>query len=299
MKLDFVIIGGQKCGSTYVQRVIENHPEVEMIEGECPHFEDPDYQNDGLVKLQQRLALLDQKKLLGIKRPNYLGKPEVPDRIFKANSDIKVIVILRNPLDRFKSAYFHQMNYGVGPTLPLNIGAERILSGAIEKEYPRSKEVLQFGLYAEHLKKYVALFDKNILILTFDELKNDHLGLIKKCYTFLGVDNVFIPHKILDERPMKVNYAIRSVKFLNLRNPLRFEYNEDKTRMYPKKRNIVDKAGIKTIELVNDLIFGKILKKEGKPKFSDEIKSKLLRWYAKDIAQLEILIQKDLSNWKS
>ena len=43
MKLDFAIIGGQKCGSTYLHHVISEHPEVEMVSGESPQFEDPDY----------------------------------------------------------------------------------------------------------------------------------------------------------------------------------------------------------------------------------------------------------------
>ncbi|KQC29335.1 sulfotransferase domain-containing protein [Flagellimonas eckloniae] len=299
MKLDFVIIGGQKCGSTYIQNVIDNHPEINMVEKESPHFEDPDYANNGLARLKKKLDNLDQSKILGIKRPNYLGKPEVADRIHQLNPKMKLIAILRNPLDRFKSAYFHQMSYGVGPVLPLNTGALRLLNGDLKEQYPRTSEVLDFGLYSKHLEKYTSMFGENLLTLTFDELKHDNLAVIKKCYHFLGVDDSYIPHQILDKRPMKVNYSLQSARFLTLRNRFRFDYNKDKTRIYQKKKTFGDRLCIKSIEFFNDLVFIKILKQKKKPKFTNEIRERLIRWYLQDIELLEQIINKDLSAWKS
>jgi hypothetical protein len=58
IKLDFVIIGRQKCGSKYLQTVINNHPEVNMAPGEVTFIEIADYKNSGLEKQKERLSNL-------------------------------------------------------------------------------------------------------------------------------------------------------------------------------------------------------------------------------------------------
>ena len=108
MKLDFIIIGGQKCGSTYLHHIINEHPEIDTLPGESPYFESPDYEDYGMDKLEKLINELDQNKVIGIKRPNYLSKPEVPLRIFKENRKIKLIVILRNPIERLWAKYSHR-----------------------------------------------------------------------------------------------------------------------------------------------------------------------------------------------
>ena len=150
--IDFIIIGGQKCGSTYLQNIISDHPAVNMIPGETPYFENPDYDQYG----KDALDILPKKisMLTGCKRPTYLSKAEVPSRIHSYNSEAKIIVILRNRIDRFKSAYFHYMNQGFIPIKPINKGIINLLDGSWKDKYPRSSEILEFGLYYEGLKRY-------------------------------------------------------------------------------------------------------------------------------------------------
>ncbi|MGB5819500.1 MAG: sulfotransferase domain-containing protein [Saonia sp.] len=298
MKLDFIIIGGQKCGSTYIHKTIRHHPQVDMIDEECPHLESPDFENGGLEELKDRLGRLDQSKVIGIKRPNYLAKPEVPERIYAIDPSIKIIVILRNPLERFKSAYFHQMNGGTGPVVSLNNGAKGILNNKYRENYPRSSEVLEFGYYGKYLEKYMALFPNNLLVLTFDELKKDKISLIKKCYQFLNLDDTFIPHEILENRPQKVNYSLQSTKLLALRNRFRYSYNSDKTRIFKKQQSILDKFCAKGIEKMNQIIFNSIFRNNKKPDFSPSIKEELLTRYKPDIEILENMIDRDLTSWK-
>jgi hypothetical protein len=171
LKLDFVIIGGQKCGSTYLQTVITKHPEVDMPLGEAPFLASPDFENKGLEKLKTFLGDLDRNKLNGIKRPDYLFKPEVINRMVAINQDIKAIVILRNPIERLKSAYFHYMNDGFGPILPLNEGVGLLINGKLKDRYPRTEELIEFGFYSKYLKNYKTLLKDNLLVLFYDDLK--------------------------------------------------------------------------------------------------------------------------------
>lgn len=298
MKLDFIVIGGQKCGSTYIQEVINQHPDVDMVKGECPHFESPDYENGGLKKLENLIKELDHNKLIGIKRPNYLSRPEVPSRIKSQNKNVKLITILRNPVDRLKSAYFHNMNDGFAPVLALNTGVEKLLNGELNKKYPRTKELLEFGFYGKFIKNYLELFDENLLVLTYDELRKDKLAVIKKCYSFLNIDDNFIPHQWLNTRPQKVNYSLLRTHVLTKKNRFTFDYNDNRTRLSLKNQSLLDKIICKNIDLLDRFFLNKFIISNKKPEFTPEIKQQLLEIYASDIEDLESLLSIDLSNWK-
>ncbi|MES2621990.1 MAG: sulfotransferase domain-containing protein [Bacteroidota bacterium] len=299
MKLDFVIIGGQKCGSTYLNTVIDLHPEVAMILEECPHFESPDYENGGPEKLDTLLKSLPQDKLIGIKRPNYLALPEVAGRLLAVNKNMKLIVILRNPLERLKSAYFHLLNYGFCPVHPLNEGIEKLLNGELSASYPRTNELLQFGFYGKHLQPYKELFGDNLLVLTYDNLKKDKLGVIKTCYSFLGLDDTFVPWQKLDSRPQEVNYSLLRTRLLTKKNKHRFIYNENNTRLFAKNQSNWDKFVCRSIDYIDQHLVNRLTNGGRKPAFSKAIKQRLLAIYMSDIELLERSIGHDLSKWKS
>ncbi len=298
MKLDFAIIGGQKCGSTYLHHVISEHPEVEMVSGESPQFEDPDYHNGGLKDMRLRLNELDQSKVLGIKRPNYLTLPEVPSRLKEANPNVKLIVIVRNPLERFKSSYFHLINNGFCPAIPLNKGAEQILNGELKRHYPRTEEVLEFGFYNKHLDNYLSLFGDKVLLLTYDELNRDKMDVIKRCYAFLEIDQSFIPEKILNSRPQKVNYSLQRAKLISKMYNYRYCYNEQRTRLYEKDQSLMDKIMWNGLYILDKMVLQFTLQSP-KPDYDGHIKERLLETYQDDIIKLESKFGYDLSNWRN
>lgn len=298
IKLDFVVIGGQKCGSTYLQNVIYNHPDIEMVKGEVPLLENPDYDYDGLQKLSLLLGALDQNKTLGIKRPNYLHKLEVVDRMLRINKDVKAIVMLRNPLERFMSAYFHYMNNSFAPAVSLNTGVKRLLDGKLKKDYPRTDELLAFGFYAEAIEYYQSKLHDNLLVLFYDDLKKDKLNIIKKCYAFLSVDENFMPSdNDLNSTPQKVNYALKRAWFLRIKNKYQYTYNEDKTRLFLKEQSKWDKMICRRIDQIDKHVVSRFCVDDKKPAFSLEVKQKLIEIYREDVETLQKRFKVDLTHW--
>lgn len=296
IKLDFAVVGTQKAGSTFILKNLKDHPQIYMPDGEVPYFENPDFFGE------QKLDFYFKKKsytleLLGIKRPNYFEKKEVPARLFANNSKIKLIVFLRNPVERAISAYFHGMKMGFLPILPINEGLSKILEGdeGFQKTYPYCKELINHGYYSQHLQKYLKYFKKeNIYIGFMEEIKNKPLETIQNLYNFLGVDKDFVP-AYLNEKPMASIYSSVRLKYRQLITFLTFSYSDDKKRMH-KKSGVLFYILRKLLFGIDRLILQNMLV-EKKPKINDFLKEKMLNIYLFDIKNLETILNKKLDFW--
>lgn len=294
--LDFLIIGAQKSASTYVHKCLEEHPEVTMPNGEVTVFEDPDYQSNGpdLLKDMYKSNYASQIKK-GIKRPDYLAKKECAQRIFAHSPKAKLIITLRNPLDRAISAYFHYMRMGLLTIKPLNVGMESILKG--ENQEPKGMDVISYGFYYEQIQNYLYYFDRNqILILFDDEIRLDPLSSMRKVYRFLEIDEFYSPKNINSKANIGV-YNLKRLYCYRFISKLIYKYNEDNTRLF-KRTNIISRAISKAFNSIDRFILANLFK-ESKPSLDSTIKNKLIETYTTDTDNLEIMLNKDLSNWKS
>jgi hypothetical protein len=295
--LDFLIIGAQKSGSTFVHKCLEEHPQVFMPSGEVPFFENPDYQTADFSQLTVLFKGATDQQILGIKRPNYLHKPECPERIHRHFPDAKLIAVLRNPVDRAISGYFHEMKNGFIPVKLPEKGMLQLLDGKYKDLYPRSKEIIDFGFYYRHLRRYLKYFSrKQILILFFDDLVNNPLKSIKQAYKFLNIDSQYIPTS-LNSKPQAGIYSLVRLKFQNLRNPFLYTYNQDRTRLYEKQQTALDRLVIKVINVIDRLLLLPVFG-NSKPKFSHALKQRIFKIYQKDINSLEGLLRLRLTQWK-
>ena len=162
---DFMIIGAQKSASTYIQQCIAEHPEVYLKKGETALFEEKYNFNKKFEDFKNTFAKGINKKAYGIKRPNYLAIDNVPGRIANHIPGIKLIVVLRNPVDRALSAYYHYMRYGFIPVFPIHEGLPKLIRGEYKQKYPRSKEIINFGFYYNHISRYLQYFNDNQLLI--------------------------------------------------------------------------------------------------------------------------------------
>lgn len=299
MKIDFAVIGGQKCGSTFIQSIIEEHPETSVVRGEVPYFEDPDYNNQGLSKLESKLNQLDKQKLIGIKRPNILTLPEVPQRLSTHSPEIKLICILRNPIERIVSAYYHYLNFGHIPIQNINMGLESLLNGSLSISHPRSKELIDFGFYNKGITNYFEFFNKeNIKVFIYDDLRKDKMRVIQESYHFLGLDSDYIPNS-RSGTPMKVNYSLTRSYFIRFKYRILFKYNHDSTRVYRKKLTLFGRILYGLCDRFDNLILSKLFNSSTKPVLSKKVKTQLLKIYMDDINSLESTLNISLSHWKS
>ena len=300
-KIDFMIIGAQKSASTFIHMCLQDHPEVFMPVEEISYFENPDYNDNNLgeIILEASEEVDLNKKKIGIRRPSYLTLDEVPERIFKNNPNIKLIAILRNPIERAISSYFHYIKYGFIPLIDFEKGLKKIFNSHKDfyDKYPKSDEIAKFGLYGHYLSNYYKLFKKKQLkIFLHEDIVANPNAAIKDIYSFLNLREEFNT-KNLKKTPQKVAYNYNSLRLFRLKHRFEFDYNETKTRLYYKKsKSFFNKIIILALIIILK-IHNKIFNVYKKPKLSKEVKKIIFNYYKKDIIRTKKLISRNLDNW--
>jgi len=203
---DFLIIGAAKSGTTSLYSNLIKHPQIFSAMRKELDFFNQRYHYGNLLyrsfyptiftKFYQNY-IKKNKMITGEASAGYLPNLYTARRIHELIPEIKLIVILRNPVDRAYSGYNHNFHVG-GETLSfevaLNKERERTDEGekkmlANEKYY--SSERFRYGYcyagqYSVHLKNWFKLFSKKqFLILDFNQLKTEPQGLLNNVFEFL------------------------------------------------------------------------------------------------------------------
>jgi len=201
-QVDFVICGTQKGGTTALDEYLREHSEICMAEKKEVHFfNDDKYFLNGennYSKYQSHFAPKKKHKLLGEASPVYMYWEKAPKRIWEYNPNMKLIVLLRNPIER---AYSHWN------MMRLNGDDELQFSDAITQEKDRCGKTWSLqrrlysytdrGFYVGQLRRLWKYFPrKNILIIKSDMLKHEPEIVLQDVCEFLYIE----PFKKIHEK---------------------------------------------------------------------------------------------------
>lgn len=192
-KVDFIICGTQKGGTTALDVYLRENPSICMAEKKEVHFFDNEENFAKKADYSSYHSLFNptsSHKLLGEATPIYMYWYSAPRRIWEYNQDIKLIVLLRNPIERAYSHWNMERSRGY-ESLPF--------WEAIQNERQRCMEALPLqhrvysyidrGFYVEQLRRLWAFFPKNqTLVLKSERLKYQPQEALHEVYSFLGVD---------------------------------------------------------------------------------------------------------------
>ena len=105
-KPGFIVLGGHRCGTTYLYENLIEHPDIYLNSKKKElHFFDRDENFKKGLEYYNKFFLNAQNKVIGDITPNYFSQKNVPKRIFNTIKDVKLVVILRNPVTRSFSHY--------------------------------------------------------------------------------------------------------------------------------------------------------------------------------------------------
>lgn len=190
-KPNFFVPGAAKSGTSSLHVYLNMHEDVFMTESKEPHFYSHDQRyNYEKEDYTRRFKNGKSCKCRGESSTGYLVFANVVDRIKSDIDNPKFIFVLRNPIDRIFSHY-NWVDSLIGEKL--NFKSAIMVDKDDEPDYKNTfgfgyRYYFQFGLYAKYLKKYFDNFEKeNILILLTEDLHDDPLKEVNKCFEFLGL----------------------------------------------------------------------------------------------------------------
>ncbi len=194
----FIIAGAPRSGTTWLYMLAKRHPQLAMagpLKPEPKFFLLDELWERGLGFYSVRwFAPLPAGRLLGEKSANYLESPKVAERIYSTLPWVKLIFILRNPVDRAWSNYLWSRQNGLETETferALALEEQREREVAPEWRYARPYAYFSRGLYAEHLSRFFDRFPREqILVLPYEHLATAPEQVAATLHRFLGVSEM-------------------------------------------------------------------------------------------------------------
>jgi Sulfotransferase family len=181
------VVGAARAGTTSLWRYLGEHPDIFMTSFKEPHFfsrhrpEPFPAVHDENAYL--RLFARARAPLRGEASPSYLWAEEAAERIKDVSPDAKIVVSLRDPVERAYSLYWHHRRTGRE-----HRGFDDVVAAELELTRGEHSEYLRRARHAEHVRRYLRLFGPNVHVLVFEELVQDVRGQVAALFAFLGVD---------------------------------------------------------------------------------------------------------------
>ena len=193
--IDFLIIGAQKSGTTSLFKYLSEHPCIYMEPGkETDFFSNNEKFSRGLNwYLNEYFNSANPPMLWGEASPQYMCFDSVPERIYSVLPNVKIIAILRNPVDRAYSHYRmavhrEKENRPFEACVRHLIERGRVSDAMVNVE----REFILFGEYGRILSNYLRYFSKNqIKVVFMEEMAKLPVPLIRNVYNFLCVPDNF------------------------------------------------------------------------------------------------------------
>lgn len=192
---NFIIGGAARSGTTWLYEIADAHPEIAMAKPPRPEpkffLVDPLYERGLAYYAETWFAPLPQGLRLGEKSTAYLESPAAAQRIRAALPDVRMVFLLRNPIDRAYSNYVWSRQNGherESFERALALEDERERSAPPEQRFVRPFAYFSRGLYATHLRRYFAIFPRErMLILRYEDIAVRPRDVALSFQRFLGV----------------------------------------------------------------------------------------------------------------
>jgi hypothetical protein len=192
-RLDFIVAGAQKSGTTALHYFLAKHPNITMGDQQEIHFFDEDATFAAAVdydQLHKHYPLVTPSTIAGDCTPSYIYYQPAAERIWKYNPKIKLLVLLRNPVERAFAHWNMQRFKGREPLDFFDAVREEKtrIAGAPPTEARRFAYVDR-GFYAQQLERLFRFFLRDqVRVVKFDEFNDKQRETLASVFSFLGLE---------------------------------------------------------------------------------------------------------------
>ena len=268
-------IGAMKCASTWAYEVLRAHPNICMSDIKEIKYFDKHY-HLGDAWYLNHFEHCSEEVIRGEFSPAYLYQPEAAQRLFKFAPDAKLIVCVRNPIDRALSHYKHLRRAGTIDARENPIDAVQANVGLIER-----------GLYAKHLEPFLEQFPiENITIVTSEEIEKDPLGSVKRLYEQINVSADFLP-KVATKRVHKG--TLPRILWMELARVQLYRY-------------ITATGKGRLLQLIKKYKLPELYRRintteSGNEHFTSEVRAQIAEYFRDDVATLKEITGRSFPDW--
>ncbi len=296
---NFLIVGAAKAGTTSIAEYLEQHPRVFMSPIKEPKFISSHFltyplkgPGDDFVEAFTIKTLQEYQELFRkVRRHRAIGEASVENLYYHSQAipvierllgaDVRIIIVLRDPVERACSAYRMMVRDG---------REERSFEEGLALEEQRKAQNWEYlwfyrdvGMYYEQVKSYLDAFP-NTKVVLFDDLRKNAVEFMQDLFRFLGVRDTFVPRA-----PIRVNVSGR---FRSVFYKMLFKATWFKGMLYRflSLNGVPDSAMLGVIDSIREGDLEPI-------RIGDLSKQILRQTFRGDILNLQKLIGRDLSAW--
>ncbi len=206
---DFLIAGEMKCGSTTLWELLRRHPRVFLPEEKELHFfasysyfrHHGTLETTGTRHYEEQFRDSRPEQRCGEATPNYLFDPQACERIAKTIPEVRVVAILRDPVTRAWSHYWHERRRGWEDLEILDaLDAEPARMKSGDPDQVDSLSYVGRGRYIDSLERYERVLSREQLCVVFlEELRRDPASVVSRVLAHLGLElpddlDLSLPH---------------------------------------------------------------------------------------------------------
>lgn len=193
--INFLIIGAMKSGTTSLFKYLSEHPQVYMPPGKEADFfsNNKNFSNGFSWYRKKYFNSASQMVLWGEASPQYMCFDFVPERIYSILPNVKLIAILRNPINRAYSHYRMAVRRGVEKG-SFEECVETLIKrgGATDDKVDLERNFIQFGEYGRIFLNYLKYFSKsNVKIIFMEDLAEKPIKTMQSIFKFLNIKDNF------------------------------------------------------------------------------------------------------------
>ncbi|MCZ4407826.1 sulfotransferase [Cryomorphaceae bacterium 1068] len=295
----FLFVGTAKAGTTSIFEYLRQHPEIDIPVKETFYFLRDVFTDFGLGYPAQRPKselILDKSSFVSLYPENsaktygeigtgylYHYKKSIPLIKETFGEDVKILIILRNPVNRAYSSYMHFVK---------DVHEKLSFEESMKMEVLRQEQKYDFmwmhrdmGLYFKQVKAFMEAF-KNVKVLITEEFKENQETEMASILEFLGVN-----HEVQFNTNKEYNKS-GEPKFKSLQKLITQENLVKKTlrpvfrAAFNKEKRAKMRKKVKNINIASY------------PPMNEETRRELVEFYRTDVAALEGLLGKSLESWK-
>jgi hypothetical protein len=262
----FLIIGAQKSATRWLRSNLGEHPEIYTAPEELHAFVKAEFAPRTIKRYRKGFANWAGEPYVGESTPGYMMLRHSPERtaarIDGALPDVRLIALLRNPVDRAQSALVH------------HIARKRLPKDTRLVEFIRTNEadleefsLISGGLYAASLEPYLDRFGDRLLVLLHDDLKADAASLYHTALRHIGARDDWLPPNLTE------------VRFSNQTGASGSDADATAAKASSRRRPPAGSSAAMP------------------PGLTDADRRELYEYFRDDVAHLGKLIDRDLSGW--